>query len=345
MNNLETTKVNNAINPFKNNILYWYRYVDDIICLFKGNENEQIEFLTYLNSISKNITFTMESQNKQINFLDLTIIKNKDKHSFKIFRKQTQSDLIIPANSNNPWSHKMAAFRSMINRLTKIPMDKISYQQELKTIKELATKNGYKPNMIDTMIKRMKKKSSSENDNREETTKDYICIPHNTILNKATRKTFSKKFKIAYRTKNNAFNLINNYTKSDSTTTITQNIFNKSGVYKLTCDDCTKCYIGQTGRSFKCRFNEHIQALRSYNSTTMKSTYADHLLTENHNYTNITKNMNILRLSSKGERLNSVEEFEIYKHYKQNSLDLLNTMQTNKTNPIFDKILQLQTKK
>ena len=31
----------------------------------------------------------------------------------------------------------------------------------------------------------------------------------------------------------------------------------KTGVYKLSCDDCDCFYIGQTGRGFLKRFNEH----------------------------------------------------------------------------------------
>ena len=37
---------------------------------------------------------------------------------------------------------------------------------------------------------------------------------------------------------------------------------NKSGVYKLNCNDCDAIYIGQTGRSFKKRHIEHEASLR-----------------------------------------------------------------------------------
>ncbi len=37
---------------------------------------------------------------------------------------------------------------------------------------------------------------------------------------------------------------------------------NTSGVYKVQCGNCDHFYIGQTQRSFKIRFNEHLK----YNS-------------------------------------------------------------------------------
>src|SRR5436190_11825908 len=70
IHNLEINKIQNHINPFKDNIIYWFRYVDDIICLFKGNEIEGMQFLAYLNSISNSIKFTMESHTEKIEYLD-----------------------------------------------------------------------------------------------------------------------------------------------------------------------------------------------------------------------------------------------------------------------------------
>ena len=36
------------------------------------------------------------------------------------------------------------------------------------------------------------------------------------------------------------------------------NLENKTGIYKLTCNNCDEIYIGQTGRPFKERFSEHL---------------------------------------------------------------------------------------
>jgi hypothetical protein len=44
-------------------------------------------------------------------------------------------------------------------------------------------------------------------------------------------------------------------TKQEKTT----NKYDKSGIYQLKCPTCDKKYIGQTGRPFKIRFQEHIR--------------------------------------------------------------------------------------
>ena len=45
--------------------------------------------------------------------------------------------------------------------------------------------------------------------------------------------------------------------------------FTCSGVYRLSCPDCSKAYIGQTGSNFRTRYNEHKRALQ-YNLQTSK---------------------------------------------------------------------------
>ena len=51
-------------------------------------------------------------------------------------------------------------------------------------------------------------------------------------------------------------------------------IYNKTGVYKLKCNDCDKFYIGQTGRPFSSRFYEHTKELTNNN---IQSTFTTHI--------------------------------------------------------------------
>lgn len=343
MNNLETTKILNETNPYKSKLLYWYRYVDDILCLFEGTQIEAEELHKHINSLSSQIKFSKEIQNSQINFLDITILKERHMHKFKIYRKPTTTDIIIPSNSNHPWQHKLSTFHSMTHRLVNIPMSNQDFEKEKNIILYLALKNGYKSSIIEKMIrKKIKKKFETQRSIEENNRKEYICIPHNTTINKATRKTFqNSNLKITYRTKNNAFQMIKNKISNEAYNNQVKDI-NKSGIYQIKCSDCNKSYIGQTSRSFKKRFQEHIQALKSGNKTTMKSNFAEHLIETRHEYKNIDENLEILEYERNKTKLNVKEDFHIYTNYKRCPQNLLNTMNINKTNPIFEKILQLQ---
>ena len=58
----------------------------------------------------------------------------------------------------------------------------------------------------------------------------------------------------------------------------------KTGIYKLVCNDCNSFYIGQTGRGFYKRFRGHLPK-KTYNYNYIKSNYTRHLTQHNHNYT------------------------------------------------------------
>jgi hypothetical protein len=68
--------------------------------------------------------------------------------------------------------------------------------------------------------------------------------------------------------------------------------YNKSGIYKLTCNTCKLAYIGQTSRSLKLRFQEHIRFIWQNNP---QSAYAQHILQNRHEYGPIERLMTILK--------------------------------------------------
>ena len=77
--------------------------------------------------------------------------------------------------------------------------------------------------------------------------------------------------------------------------------------------DSNSVYIGQTGRSFSSRYSEHLKAVSNNN---IHSAFATHIHTQTkfHSYTNIDTNLEILHYLPKSRKLNTAEQYEIYKH-------------------------------
>ena len=143
MNNLEE-KLFNSNNFLLNKVLYWYRYVDDVLVAWTGTERQLHLFHKLINQLHPKIKFTVElEENGSLNFLDINISKDNNKHKFKMFRKPTYTDSLIPFNSNHPWSYKLAAFQSMFHRLLSIPLSREDYNLELETIYRIGLNNGY----------------------------------------------------------------------------------------------------------------------------------------------------------------------------------------------------------
>ncbi|XP_044755137.1 uncharacterized protein LOC123314088 [Coccinella septempunctata] len=125
-------------------IVLWKRYVDDIFCVWCGTVQELKSFLEFINSLSK-IKFTLEiSEENTINFLDLNItLKPDNTFEFNIYRKPTQTDIVIPKYFYHSPQIKKTAFHFLLNRQVNIPLSKVNYQRELDNICKVATENHY----------------------------------------------------------------------------------------------------------------------------------------------------------------------------------------------------------
>lgn len=132
-------------NNFKNNIIYWVRYVDDVLCCFNGTMEELSLFFQFINNLHQKINFTLEcnEDGKYINFLDLTIELLDGQHNFKVFHKPTCTDILIPWNSAHCISHKRAAFNFYFDRLFNTPMKKEDFTTEYNWIMRVGINNGY----------------------------------------------------------------------------------------------------------------------------------------------------------------------------------------------------------
>jgi hypothetical protein len=133
--------------------------------------------------------------------------------------------------------------------------------------------------------------------------------------------------KTAFRTNNTTGNILMHKHQMTDRHTL-------SGVYELTCPDCKKAYVGQTGSSFTVRFNEHKNTFQT-NSHTFK--FAQHLIKHNHSFDTIHNTMQVLQHHSKGAHLHTVERFYIYAEYTTNHL---NDNQTIFPNKIFGILLK-----
>jgi len=111
----------------------------------------------------------------------------------------------------------------------------------------------------------------------------------------------------------------------------------RSGAYKLTCPDCNKAYVGQTGRSFAVRFREHKY---SFKTNCYTSNYAKHILEQSHSLGPIQDTMQIIQYQNKGNHLNTIERFYIYKEFNKDNH--LNDEHNISPNSIFDTLLKPQ---
>jgi hypothetical protein len=98
--------------------------------------------------------------------------------------------------------------------------------------------------------------------------------------------------KITFCTQNTIQNILKPHAQSDKGS--------RSGIYRMNCLDCPLKYIGQTGRTFNIRYEEHIHDIRSNNSN---SGYSNHILNAGHTYGTICHTMDVITTGRKGKYL------------------------------------------
>jgi hypothetical protein len=94
-------------------------------------------------------------------------------------------------------------------------------------------------------------------------------------------------------------------------------------------------YVGQTGRTFRTRYNEHIREIQTNGKT---SKYAQHILNTTHNYDAMHKAMKILHVEKKGKMLDTLENYHIYTITKQGLQ--INEMSTSVYKPIHEFLIK-----
>jgi hypothetical protein len=88
-------------------------------------------------------------------------------------------------------------------------------------------------------------------------------------------------------------------------------VYNLSGVYQMECKGCPLKYVGQTGRTFRTRYSEHIREIQTNGKN---SNYAQHIHDTTHDYVTMEKTVKILHVERKGQMLDTLENY--YKYIK-----------------------------
>ena len=131
--------------------LAYFRYVHDTFLIVKKVDVDVI--LTTFNVYHQSLQFTCEIENdKKLNFLDVTLVRNKDKIISNWYQKSSSSNRIMNYYSNHPIHMKSNIIYNLEDRSTLLA-DKNFHAENLKIVKKLLIINEYPPEFIDRCIK------------------------------------------------------------------------------------------------------------------------------------------------------------------------------------------------
>jgi hypothetical protein len=226
----------------------------------------------------------MEIGNRELNFLDTTIINNNGLIEFDWYHKPTFSGRYLNFNSCHPSSQKRGTIIGLIDRAFLLSHPRF-HEKNLRFVVGILLNNDYPLDLIfNTIHERLKclffkqtKKQVSSDNLDDAVFKKWFTVPFFPSI--------SVKFKNIFRQSDThlsyySINKLNKFIKVQKDPLprfSTSNV-----VYKICCRDCDASYVGQTGRQLKTRISEHRLHINRNCST--HSVITDHRVQNNHDF-------------------------------------------------------------
>jgi hypothetical protein len=152
------------------------------------------------------IKFTIEKElNDSISFLDLTIHREEENLLLSIYRKPTQTDIIIPNDSFHQYEHKFSSSNYLLNRAHNYPVTKGAKETELNTIGAILLSSQYNTNQINKHP--VPQKQNAHTDSQQQKTKWATFRHSRKEAWKITKLFRDTQIKIAFRTQNTIQNI------------------------------------------------------------------------------------------------------------------------------------------
>ncbi|XP_067118515.1 uncharacterized protein [Centruroides vittatus] len=256
-----------ALQTFKEDIIHFIRYVDDIFILWRNNSKIH-DFLNKINNNKDGLRLKLEQKSSMsVHFLDINIKFMGDHLSTSVYIKPTHTPLYIPAQSMDPYRYKMAAFQALIRRAY-LYCDRIGDRnKEIERILQIAQALGYRKSTIVGLLKKYEKKNEKQGLNTAHNRR--LKFTYNSNLNSIMKEVASKKqARMILKRAPSLYKILRN--DKDRI-----NAEEKPGVYKVPYEniqlDVKKDYIGVTNRSLGVRLKEHRYNVKKGSNTTVLS--------------------------------------------------------------------------
>ena len=244
------------------------RYVDDTITAMPDVAGAE-SFLSTLNECHPSISFTMElASNNKLPFLGMEITKNGCQLSTSVYRKPTNTGLLLHFHSHVDRRYKTSLLRTMVDRAYRLSSTKELFELECKELRSIFSKLKYPNELVDsTILSFIKSKLSNVSSPppvvpveqpvrillpfKDQKSADVLRKQLNNLSNRIGTPLqpiyTSRKLGDALGVKEQKPSLINQH----------------SVVYKFSCPLCDAEYIGLTTRHLFQRIEEHCRSSSS----------------------------------------------------------------------------------
>ena len=238
---------------------HYCRYVDDIFCVFESMQSHN-DFLKFLNTRHPNLKFTMEVGPSSIPFLDTKISVENGVTNISVYRKATNTNLLLNFNAYAPFSYKKSIISCFIRRAFTICSSWQYFNLEIDNLRKIFSDNGYPLTLFDKSVKDFLNKKANnrrvENSKADDSVHTLVLPYYGVLSNNLKRrlKSFSRMFSLNIRTVFKPFKVSCYFSLKTRCPRPLQSMI----VYKFSCSEHQNIsYIGKTKRHLVTRVKEH----------------------------------------------------------------------------------------
>ena len=137
------------------------------------NHKEDVDhFHSLLNDAHPNLQFTVEMASNILPFLDTAVSVQSSKFVTEVYRKPTNTGVLMHYHSNSPWQWKKALIKCLLTRAHRLSSSPSSFKSEVSLITDSLIKNSYPAHRIDKVIKEFYATSNINQDGSKRTQKE-----------------------------------------------------------------------------------------------------------------------------------------------------------------------------
>ena len=198
MANLET-KLINKLQTSKPKL--YLRYVDNIFEIF-DNQEACSSFFRQLNAQHPDIKFTVEQSTTTLSFLDVEIKVTGNKFDTWVWRKSTDTGLLLNFAALCPKNWKEGLVTCLLHRAKNICLTKDLFQNKVRNLRQLFSKNGYPTSFFNQILENFLNQNNGAsnqdlNSSKSQERKFFLTVPY---LGKPST-TFLKNIRVLIKSK------------------------------------------------------------------------------------------------------------------------------------------------
>ena len=252
----------------------WWRYVDDIICIWPHDTNIFDNFLQGLNRLAPSIKFSAEWETLDVEtgvatlpFLDVLIHRSPGGVTFSVYRKPSHCHMYIHYYSLHAPHVKRGVLSGLFLRALRISSNE-HLQPELDLLWAAFRRLGYPNFFIREALSAAKTKfysnppisTPSATPTATPISKPhYVSLPYHPSFSKLKHHLQNSNHKLVFHYRETTMRMV--VKKKGSTVNSTHE---QAGVYSIPCkvSECDKTYYGMTSRPYQKRLGEHQNNIR-----------------------------------------------------------------------------------